>query len=224
MFEELKHIPEAWAKASRSKSFKNQFFITLVVFIAVMLHNFYCLRMWQGRQGIQINDYILNLMHPVDFSIVIFIMEYCTLLTVFVFTLPYPERLMQAIQMFAITFFARTTSIYFFALEPPKEMIPLMDPIANFFLHSKDTFVTKDLFFSGHVSALALLSLIVMNKYVKRWTMFATVAIGIMIMWQHVHYSADVIIAPIISYICYKFVLYIHRETRYGFQFQQQEA
>jgi membrane-associated phospholipid phosphatase len=90
--------------------------------------------------------------------------------------------------------------------------------MANLFLHTSDVFVSKDLFFSGHVAALVLLMLLVVDKYAKAWIFLCTIMVGIMIMWQHVHYSSDVIFAPLASYIAYKFVLYIHRETQYGLE------
>ncbi|MDB5281971.1 MAG: hypothetical protein JWO06_1046 [Bacteroidota bacterium] len=216
-------MPEAWSKAFSSRSFRNQFLITVLVFGGICLHNFHYLREWQSRPGVQINDILLNQLRPFDFSLVIFVIEYSTLLAVFLFTISHPDRLVKGLQMFGLIILARTMSVYFFALEPPKDMIPLLDPIANFFLHSKDTFVTKDLFFSGHVSALALLMFISVNRYVKAWAMFATVVVGILIMWQHVHYSMDVIMAPVVSFISYRFVLFVHRETRFGLELQGQE-
>src|ERR1035437_5892689 len=156
MFEDLIHMPEAWNKALSSRSFRNQFAMTLLVFAGICLHNFHYLRLWQVRPGVQINDVILNQLPPFDFSLGIFLLEYATLLTVFLFTITHPDRFVKGLQMFGLIILARTMSVYFVALEPPKDMIPLLDPVANFFLHSKDTFVTKDLFFSGHVSALAL--------------------------------------------------------------------
>ena len=216
-------MPEAWNKALSSRSFRNQFAITLLVFAGICLHHFHYLRLFQARPGVQINDVILNQLPPFDFSLTIFVLEYFTLLTVFLFTISYPDRFVKGLQMFGLIILARTMSVYFVALEPPKDMIPLLDPVASFFLHNKDTFVTKDLFFSGHISALALLMLISVNKYVKRWALIATILVSVLIMWQHVHYSMDVLIAPIISFISYKFVLYIHRETRYGLELQGQE-
>lgn len=120
--------------------------------------------------------------------------------------------------MFILVLFARTVTIYFVPLEPPHNMILLSDPVASFFLHSSQVFVTKDLFFSGHVSALTLLFLIVTNRYVKAYAFVAMIGVGIMIMWQHVHYSMDVMFAPIVSYGSYKLVSYLHRETKYGLE------
>jgi hypothetical protein len=102
-------------------------------------------------------------------------------------------------------------------------MILLDDPFAAFFLHSKNTFVTKDLFFSGHISTLSLLILISTNKYVKAWALAATIIVGSLILWQHVHYTLDVVLAPVAAFICYKIVLFIHRETRYGLELEQQD-
>jgi hypothetical protein len=214
---------QAWNKALSSRSFRNQFFLTLLVFAAICMHNFHCLRVWQVRPGAQINDVILNQLPPHNFSLEIFLLEYITLILVTVITVQHPDRLVKGLQMFGVAILARTICIYFLPLEPPREMIFLNDPMASFFLHSKDTVVTKDLFFSGHVSALTLLMLISPNKYVKAWVLFATVTVGVLILWQHVHYSLDVAFAPLVSLIAYKAVLFIHRESRYGIELQSQE-
>ena len=216
-------MPDTWSSALRSRGFRNQLFLTLLIFAAVCMHNFHYLRVWQAREGVQINDLVLNQLPPHDFSLEIFLLEYCTMLIVIVVTIQLPDRFVKGLQMFTLIMFARTMCIYFFPLEPPKDMIRLDDPFAAFFLHSKDTFVTKDLFFSGHISALSLLMLISVNKYIKAWALFATVVVGTLILWQHVHYSLDVVFAPVASFICYKVILFIHRESRYGLELQSQE-
>lgn len=214
---------DTWNNALRSKAFRNQLFLTLLFFAAVCMHNFHYLRVWQERQGVQINDVVLNQLPPHDFSLEIFLLEYCTMLTVIIVTIQHPDRFVKGVQMFGLIIFARTMCIYFFPLEPPRDMILLDDPMASFFLHTKGTFVTKDLFYSGHISALALLTLISTNKYIKAWALTATVIVGTLILWQHVHYTLDVVFAPVASFVCYKVVLFIHRESRYGLELAGQE-
>jgi hypothetical protein len=218
MIAELKFIPEAWSKAWSSRSFRNQLVLSLLLLIGVGMHQFHFLRVWQARPGIQINDMILNLLPPFDFSIPIFFLEYSTLLLVFISLLSIPDRLVKGFQMFALALFARTVSVFLIPLEQPSDMIPLNDPMANLLLHTEEVFVSKDLFFSGHVLAITLLMLIAVNKYLKAYALVAAVVVGMLIMWQHVHYSMDVLFAPLVSYTSYKFVLYFHRETRYGLE------
>jgi len=69
---------------------------------------------------------------------------------------------------------------------------------------------------------LALLVLISPNKYVKAWALAATIIVGTLILWQHVHYSLDVVFAPLASFVSYKVILFIHRESRYGLELQGQ--
>ncbi|HWB63858.1 MAG TPA: phosphatase PAP2-related protein [Chitinophagales bacterium] len=223
MFEELKYIPDSWGTAMRSRNFRNQFVLTLLVFFVSCLCNFHYLRIWQARPGYQINDILLNHLHPYNFSGAIFAIEYSTLLMVVLYALTLPDKFVKGVQMAALLMFARTAAIYFFPLEPPRDMIFLTDPVASVFLHTKDILVTKDLFFSGHISYLALLTFIVGPKYLKMWAATATVLVAAMILDQHVHYSLDVFFAPVVSYTCYKFVLYIHREGRYGLELQGHE-
>jgi hypothetical protein len=159
---------------------------------------------------------------PHNFSIPIFFIEYCTLLLVFIFLLAHPDVLVKGFQMAAIILIVRTWTVYFFPLEPPRDMINLHDPFADFFLHTKNIFVSKDLFFSGHVSILALLTFVSVKKYIRAIAFTATIAVGTLLLWQHVHYTLDVLFAPVVSFTAYKLVLYGHRQSRFGLELQEQ--
>lgn len=216
------NIGEAWSGAWKNPAFRNVFYLTWLLFFAVLAHNIYCLRLWESRNGLSINDIVLNQLPPRNFSYFIFLGEYSALLLVIIFTLAAPQRFIMGLQAFAIITLARTFSIFCIALEPPGEMIALYDPVANFLMHSSDIFVTKDLFFSGHISAMALLFLISTNRYAKIYLAIATVAVSIMILWQHVHYTLDVICAPFISYFAYRFVQWLHTEKKFAWSLQEE--
>ncbi len=224
MLAELKQIPGEWRKISGSKSFRNQLIFSLLAFVLAHLHNFYCLRLWQYRQGLQLNDIFLNQLPPMDFSWLIFGVEYSAIILGAAFVLVYPTQFVKGLQIFALMMVARTASIYLVALEPPRDMVPLFDPVANLFLHTRDTFVTKDLFFSGHIGALSVVLFITLNKYVKAWVLAATVIVAVLLMWQHVHYTSDVLFAPLAAYVAYRFINYVHRQTQYGLELEPSKS
>ena len=224
MLTELKHIPDAWKSAFSNRAFRRQLLFSIVLAVVSCTYNFHYLRIFQSRPGTQINDLILNLLPPHNFSTLIFFVEYCTILVVFIFLLAHPETLIKGFQMAAVILIFRTWSVYLFPLEPPRDMLNLHDPFADFFLHSKDVFVTKDLFFSGHISILALLIFVTSNKYIKAIAFAATVVVGSLILWQHVHYTFDVLFAPIAAFTSYKLVTYVHRESRFGLELEEQRS
>jgi hypothetical protein len=221
MFSEIKNIPEAWKRAWASLRFRNHFFLSLLVLIGSMAFQFHYLRLWESRLGVQVNDLVQNMLPPFDFSIPIFVLEYSTLLTVFIYTLAEPERLVKGFQMFSIILLARLMSIYLVPLEPPKDMIFLNDPLANWLLHDGNVIVTKDLFFSGHISALSLLTLLATQRWLKYYAAFATLVVSVLIVWQHVHYSMDVAFAPVVSYLTFRGIEWVHAQTKYGLQLQE---
>lgn len=216
MFSELKNAPTAWKKAWSNPTFRNQFLLSFLMLIGVSLHNFYYLRIFQGRQGMLINDYVLALLPPHDFSAIIFGLEYFSILLAIFFVFPNPVRFVKGLQMFSLVIFARTASVYLLPLEPPTDMVPLYDPVANVLLNTHGVFVTKDLFFSGHVSACFMLFLIMDKWYLKVYTLGATLLVGLLIMWQHVHYSTDVLFAPLFSYGCYWIINWMHTRRQFA--------
>jgi membrane-associated phospholipid phosphatase len=194
--------------------------LSVAMLILVGAHQFHFLPMWQLRQGTQLNDVVIGLVEPRDFSSIIFFLEYSTVLLVFFTTLYYPEIMLRGLQMFVLGTMVRTITIYFVPLEPPHDMIFLRDPMAETFLHQGTLKVTKDLFISGHTLALVTLTLMTQGKWVRLYCVTATVLVAILIMWQHVHYSIDVLGATLTAIVVYFLVNWLHTQTKYGVELQ----
>jgi hypothetical protein len=57
---------------------------------------------------------------------------------------------------------------------------------------------------------LAFFSICCFNKSIRRFLIVITVLAAIMLVWQKVHYTADVIAAPIFSFVVYVLVVQKH--------------
>lgn len=84
----------------------------------------------------------------------------------------------------------------------------MKDPFVQLF--DTGVVLTKDLFFSGHVATLFLLLLTARHRVPRAAFLLATVVVGAGLIWQHVHYTIDVLTAPFIIFACYRFVLTAH--------------
>jgi hypothetical protein len=98
---------------------------------------------------------------------------------------------------FVLLSFSRIFTILVFPLNPPAHLIELIDPISNQFYGS--TFITKDLFYSVHTTLNFNVSVFT-KKGDKLVTLFSSIAIGALVLIQHVHYTIDVVAAPIFTY------------------------
>ena len=120
-----------------------------------------------------------------------------------------PAALLVALQSYALVIVARMAAMYVVPLDPPVGMIRLKDPFIQLF--DLGVVLTRDLFFSGHVATLFLLFLTARHRLLRAAFLLATVVVGAGLIWQHVHYTIDVLIAPFITFGCYRFVLMAHR-------------
>jgi hypothetical protein len=172
--------------------------------------------LWELRTGERLDDVILKVLPPLDFSNIIFFFTYSTIILTMLSTLAYPGIFVRGLQAFTLITALRTASIYFFPLEPPVDMVLLVDPISGFLLNDDSLIVTKDLFFSGHTATLTLMFLCAQHKYLKTFCFVALLIAPALLIWQHVHYTIDIIVAPFVVYGSVKLVDWINLNFNYG--------
>jgi hypothetical protein len=90
-------------------------------------------------------------------------------------------------------------------LESPIAIIPLHDEILKLTFYSGAENI-KDLFFSGHAATLFLFYFFSVDKVFKYLFLAAAISLSIGLVVQHVHYSFDILAAPVFAYISYKLV------------------
>jgi membrane-associated phospholipid phosphatase len=114
------------------------------------------------------------------------------------------------LQAYSLLGVIRMAAMYIIPLNPPPDMIPLNDPFVEYF--GTGRLLTKDLFFSGHTATLFLLFLTVQSKKLKILFLTCTIALGLSVLLQHVHYSIDVLAAPFFTYTCFHIILFFHKK------------
>lgn len=208
---QLSNFKSNWAEAFSSKSFRIQTLLTLLVtaIIIVFIPKFF--NYIQTIPGHSINDIVLNKFPAQNVSLCIFMLIYsvCILSVINIGTCPH--LFIKTLQALCLLLIIRIVCLYLIPLDPEKTIIPLEDPFLGIFFY-QGTVITKDLFFSGHVSIMALLCIAIPFRPLKYFFMLATVLVAILILIQHVHYTIDVIVAPFVSLMCFNLV------SKYNFQ------
>ena len=136
---------------------------------------------------------------PVDLSVPIFSVLYATIVLAVVTVANSPHRLLRGLFAYAVLLVLRMISMSVFTLEPPLDAVPLLDPVTGPFYPGNAPFL-KDLFFSGHTATLALLALLADRTWMRVLAWCATVAVGCMVVAQHVHWTVDVLAAPLAAW------------------------
>lgn len=194
-----------WGRAIENTRFRNKLIIGVLVFagILMVLPSFFA--MIENRKGVVLNDWLLNYIGPRDFSVPIFIIIWSTTGLFFIRSYYNPVIFLQAIYCVVFLTLIRMTTIYLVALDPPTTIITIKDPLTSLTYGGKDIFITKDLFFSGHTSNMLILALCFEKKSDKILGFAAAISVGILVLFQHAHYSIDVIAAVIITFIVARF-------------------
>lgn len=157
----------------------------------------------ETRNGIVLKDWLLEELPPKNFSLQIFGLLYLSVLIGFLYLFSKPLILLRVLETAFIVFSIRIFTLYLVKLDPPAGIIPLTDPIANYFGYG-GPLITKDLFFSGHTACILILFLAVKNRWLKMFFLIASTAIVAMLLWQHVHYSVDILGALFFTILAWK--------------------
>ena len=193
----------SWSKAWQERRFRNKTIIALllVAIILTLLPAFFAFI--EKREGMVLQDYVLDAIPAIDVSIPTFVIIWSTVLLVFFRIYQNPKLFLVIAYGFILMCLARVLTISMLPLNPPAGLIVLKDPIANIAYGGNGIFITKDLFYSGHTGNMFLFFLCLERKWDKIFALTASFLVGILVMIQHIHYSIDVIAAFIFTYFIY---------------------
>jgi membrane-associated phospholipid phosphatase len=196
----------SWSEAWQNRLFRQRVIAGTILAIALLLFLPFFFALIEKRNGVILNDWLLQYVPAMDFSVLIFIIIWSSFLLVIIRSIQQPVFFLALLASMVLLTIVRIATIYLVVLDPPEGLIKLQDPLTSLTYGGRGIFITKDLFFSGHTSNLFMFYLCLQKKRDKIFVLLGTITVGILVLVQHVHYSMDVIGAFIITFILVKVV------------------
>src|SRR5579871_2885985 len=150
-------VRQEWQGAWQVSAFRRRTISGLIIIIAILSSLPVFFQYIERRQGAQLNDPVLGLLAPHNVSLPLFVVIWAISGYYIYRAAQTPQLFLNFLWAYIVLLIFRTLTITLIPLDPPTGLIPLVDPLSNFFYGDK--FVTKDLFFSGHTSTVFLLYL-----------------------------------------------------------------
>ncbi len=198
-----------WSEAWASSLFRKKVIIGILLFPSILLILPTFFSKIEARQGIVLNDWLLQRIPSMDFSVVIFILVWSTSLLTLVRCIQKPAIFLMTLYFLIIITLLRIITISIIPLDPPNGLIILKDPITSLSYGGSSVFIIKDLFFSGHTANLFMFYLCLQKKRDNLFALSTSLLVGLLVLVQHVHYSIDVIGAIVFTYLLVKYSKYL---------------
>ncbi len=198
---DFKNKTERWGDVIKNPLLRKKLYIGVISMLIVLGILPFFFQHIEKIDGYDFNDIILNSLPAKDLSIPIFSIIWGMAALMIIRSIQNPRIFIHFIYGFLLVELSRIITISLVPLDTPPNLIPLVDPLANAFYGS--SFITKDLFYSGHTATQFLFFLCLQKKWDKVLALCCSIAMGLMVLIQHIHYSIDVIAAPIFTTICF---------------------
>ena len=195
--------PKSWPAAWASVGFRLRLGLVVLLLLALLpvVPGFY--HFIQSRPGRLLPDPLLALLPVHDVSVPTFALIYGGIVATLGYLLPRPQLLLRAFWAYLFLQLLRMGTLWLVALEPPTTLLILHDPVMDRIFEVTTQPIVRDLFFSGHTATMMLLTLAGRGR-VWRWVLgLMMVAVGILVLVQRVHYSYDVLAAPLFGWLAY---------------------
>lgn len=152
------------------------------------------------RPGVVLADPLLAAFPAQDLTWPIFIILYGSVVVAVTSLLRDPTLFILALRSYATLVAIRMVCMWVVPLDPPLGMIALVDPVVQS-VTGASTALSRDLFFSGHTSLLTLMACIMPRPALRILFAICAVMMGCFVLLQHVHYTIDVLVAPMAAYV-----------------------
>jgi hypothetical protein len=196
-----------WSAAWKLSAFRWRFWTGLLIFTGILIALPFFFNAIEERNGIRFDDVVLERIPAINVSVAVFFLIWSCCLILVIRLYRDPMMLLTMLWAYNCVTLVRMLCISFISLNPPAGLIPLADPITNQFYGQR--YITHDLFFSGHTTTVFLIFLCLKKKTDRIYTLIASIILGILLLVQHVHYTIDVLAAPVFTYALYRFALTI---------------
>ncbi len=193
------NLKQTWKTAFADRSFTISFLGALAVFSIFPFKADDYFQWIQLRDGIQWNDPILNALPALNVSYPIFGIIYLSVIYLLYRLLQDPKRFVWFAWAFNVETLFRFICIYLVALDPPARLVDLHDPLAEMFIYGENMAITKDLFFSGHTATMVFVCYFLPTTRERRIGIGLSLLLVSLLLVQHVHYSLDVLAAPLFT-------------------------
>ncbi|HEX5554573.1 MAG TPA: phosphatase PAP2-related protein [Chitinophagaceae bacterium] len=191
-----------WKQALAEKKFTAWLVVSVLYLVAMVLFLNRFLPFINRRSGIVLKDPLLKWLPAADLSIWIFTVIYLSILVTLAYLVNKPHLLLEGLVTMAIMYSVRVLTLYFVPLDPPAGYVRLSDPFILHFAYGGVP-ISRDLFFSGHTACMFILLLVVRKPLLKLFLAITLIAVMVMLLFQHVHYSIDIAGALIITPACW---------------------
>ncbi|HLI91974.1 MAG TPA: phosphatase PAP2-related protein [Puia sp.] len=195
-------VRQEWQGAWQVSAFRRRTISGLIIIIAILSSLPVFFQYIERRQGAQLNDPVLGLLAPHNVSLPLFVVIWAISAYYIYRAAQTPQLFLNFLWAYIVLLIFRSLTITLIPLDPPAGLIPLVDPLSNFFYGDK--FVTKDLFFSGHTSTVFLLYLSLPRRAGRNLALIATTVVAVLLLVQHVHYTFDVLGGLVFAWIAHK--------------------
>jgi hypothetical protein len=81
--------------------------------------------------------------------------------------------------------------------------------LAEFFIYGENIAITKDLFFSGHTATMVFVCFFLPDMRERKIAIGLTIVLVIFLLIQHVHYSLDILAAPLATWMSIRLAKYL---------------
>lgn len=193
-----------WTAAWQDSRFRWQLILALAVFAIFPWKADDYFQWIQQREGIVMQDIVLTYIPARNVSIPIFAIIYVSVVYLILRIVRQPKHFLWFAWAFNIETLLRFACIYGVALNPPAGLVDLHDPIAELFIYGENLAITKDLFFSGHTATMVFVCYFLPNRMERKIALLLTAILVMLLLVQHVHYSLDILAAPVATWIAIK--------------------